>query len=495
MPSNSFNSRLVYESSYDGTPYSSEQSLERALLLQPDAISGVITHLAGAEDKKFPLTFLTQGKGRTKPIEVNSIEYTWPIFNRKRKSDIIVSHTYSGADQPGQNFQLFYVTMKINWLIDQHYISTRNGMKLRVEGAPQRVAGGFQYAFKLMEGSYDGYVPLTELTPGQRLSMSGGAPVAASLSYGNSSNRMFPGKLKNQISIIRKSYELAGNVANKRVNVELDVPGEGKTNLYMGFEKWNHMMDWMQDSEEHLWTSKYNRLTDGTIPQQDEITGQPIPIGAGVLDQIPNKDTYSRMTINRLSNTVTDIFYGATDTQKKNVVLFTGQGGMREFDRAMKEAAGTFVLVAGAGGVGQKFVTGQDGSYELEYGAYFSTYRHIDGHTITVKLMNIFDMGGEAESAARHSETGFPITSYRMVFLDMSDYDGEPNVVYVHEKGRSQITGVERGMAQTPYDYQGNDVISLATDQDKSSVHFLKTLGISIRRPNHCFDMICDMVD
>lgn len=487
-----FNARLVYDTTYDNTPYSIEQSLERALLHNPDQMTGVVTHLAGREDKKFPLTFLTQGQGRTEAIEVNSVEYHWPVFNRMQRSDIIVSHGYNGSSNIGINHSDIIIVMRTDRLIKDHYITTANGTKLRLKERPKRTSGGFLCVFQLMEGTSTKTLALSEIVPGMRLAMSGGAPAAMSLSRGNYSNRQFPGKMKNQISLLRKSYEIAGNFANKRVNIELEVPGQGKTNLYMSFEKWMHMMNWMQDCEEHLWYSKYNRLADGTIPQIDEATGQPIPVGAGVLDQIPNVDTYGKLTLKKLRNTITDVFYGATDTGVKDVVLFTGMGGAREFDEAIKQDGSGFTLVAQSGGVGSKFVTGQDGSYELSYGAYFSTYRHIDGHTVTVKTMNLFDQGGQSEASMRHPETGFPLESYRMVFLDMSNYDGEPNVRLVHEKGRSMRTGVVKGMADTPYDFQGNEVIQLATDEDKSSVQFLKTTGVAIRRPNHCFMLECD---
>jgi hypothetical protein len=85
-----------------------------------------------------------------------------------------------------------------------------------------------------------------------------------------------------------------------------------------------------------------------------------------------------------------------------------------------------------------------------------------------------------------------------MYFVDMSTYDGERNVQMVTQKGRSMVRGVEQGMAllkgSNYGDYNGNsDNLRLATDQDKTAVHFLKTLGVVIRRNTHCFKLSCDL--
>jgi len=141
--------------------------------------------------------------------------------------------------------------------------------------------------------------------------------------------------------------------------------------------------------------------------------------------------------------------------------------------------------------VGDKFVTGQ--GYDMVYGAYFSTYRHVDGHTITVKKIPLFDQGGRAQKSNLHPESGKPLESYRMVFLDMSNYDGVRNVQMATERGRSMKTGVLHGMADTPYDFGGNAVNNIATDQDMSSVHFLSSKGICINRATHCFNLECDI--
>jgi hypothetical protein len=43
----------------------------------------------------------------------------------------------------------------------------------------------------------------------------------------------------------------------------------------------------------------------------DPDTGLPIPYGAGLKAQIPNKGTYSILTFKKINKIISDIFYGA----------------------------------------------------------------------------------------------------------------------------------------------------------------------------------------
>ena len=62
----------LYEDTFNSSSMTDENSLAAALMTQPDVLSPVITHLSGQEDKRFPLSYLTEGMGATKYI--NDIE-------------------------------------------------------------------------------------------------------------------------------------------------------------------------------------------------------------------------------------------------------------------------------------------------------------------------------------------------------------------------------------------------------------------------------------
>lgn len=492
--------RVLIHERFDPKGFTNNKSLSEMRLTKSDTLNPVITHLMGAENKKFPLTFLTEGqKGGMRRNEIQDVEYNWPVMTRMKKSDSIVSHEYAAGDTVGRGGAPFRVVFKTQFLKNQHLIHSPNGLQARIQSRPRPVAQGWEYTLRLIYRNPNESVALSEIATGRRWSMVGGAPVPESHSSGNESNKQAPGKLKNQISIIRKSYEIGGNVKERTVEFQFNIKGK-TTSYWMPFEEYQHEMEFKQACEEHMWWSRYNRDNNGNITTIDDETGFPIPMGGGINDQIPHQDTYGRLTVTKLHNTVGDVLYGGTDTGNMDVVLFTGIGGAREFDRAIKDevnggSAGWRLI---EGNVADKFVQGAPGSNKLSFGAYFNQYKHVDGHTITIKLLNLLDFGGRADNADKHPETGYPLTSYEMYFVDMSMYDGERNVQMVSQKGRSMIRGLEQGMTlikgNNYGDYSGNGKnLMLATDQDKSSIHFLKTLGVSIRRNTHCFKLTCDL--
>jgi len=491
-------SRVLIHETFDGNGFTSNNSLSQMRLTKNDTINPVITHLMGREDKKFPLTFLTEGqKGGVKRIEVEDVEYDFPVMGRMKQSDILVAHGYNDTNKVGIAGSIFRLTFKSNWLKQQHTIMSPNGIQARIQGRPVPVGSNWEYQLQLIYRDPSEYCPISELQIGTKWSMTGGANVSESYSSGNESNKQAPGRLKNQIGILRKSYEVAGNVPNRTVEFQFNINGKS-TNLWMPWEEYQHEMQFKEVVEENIWWSRYNRDATGRITTIDPDTQLPIPMSAGVDDQIPHRDTYGFLTVQKIHNTVGDVLYGGTDTGRMDVLLFTGIGGTREFDAAIKRdlnGAGGWRLVEG--NVADKFVRGTS-PHSLSFGAYFNQYVHIDGHTITVRLMNLLDFGSRADNSRKHPISNLPMSSYEMYFVDMSTYDGSRNVQMVGQKGRSMIRGIEQGM--TLYkgkgygDYKGNAMdLKLATNQDKTSIHFMKTVGITIRRNTHCFKLSCDL--
>jgi hypothetical protein len=191
--------------------------------------------------------------------------------------------------------QDIFVTFKTAWLKYQHTIVSPQGIKARIMSRPEKVANGYKYKLKLWSAPY---LPLSEITTNTLWSMVGGANVSESYSSGNESNKQMPGKLKNQIGILRKSYEIGGNVSNRQTVFQFNMGGK-TTNYYLPFEEWQHEMNFKQDCEENLWESEYNRDAYGNITMIDEETQLPIPMGAGLKQQIPHKDFYGTLSFKK----------------------------------------------------------------------------------------------------------------------------------------------------------------------------------------------------
>ena len=465
----------LYEDTWNAQGMTDENSLANALLTQPDVLSPVLTHLAGREDKRFPLSFLTEGMGNIK--EINGIEYDYPVMGRLNKA--VQASAVAGT---GIGFSIFTITFKEKWFVRQYIIENPDGKQARIVADPIPVAGGFQYPCQIVSSDPADAFVAADVVGRNWVSLF--APVAASGSRGNESHWVAPSKMRNQITHIRKSYRYEGNIPNKVVNVEFNINGK-KTTLWYDFEEYQHMLRWKEEVEYNLWYSKYNRDAKGQIHMKDE-NGSVIPLGAGVIDQIPNTDQYAILTAKKLKNAVRDVLYGASDAAQMNILLYSGIGGLEEFDSAMKSeiSAGAYIKNTDP----KSFISGS--GRNLTLGGFFTSYQHIDGHTITVRHLPLLDHGARALNSAKHPLTGLPMESYRMIFLDHSTYDGESNIKLVTQKGREMLRWAVAG-STIPPGFSGNAL--RATDVDGASVHFMKAAGIAIRRATNCLLLDCVM--
>lgn len=476
MSADNISKLRIYTDKWNSTGMTDENSLASALLTQPDLLSPVLTHIAGREDKRFPLSFLTEGMNNVK--EINDVEYEYPVIGRLNKA--VTATALAGT---GIGHQMFEITFAEKYFTRQYIIESPEGVQARIldDGKPAS-GGGWTHTVQLADPGASSAVASADVVNKEWVQLF--APVAMSGSRGNESNWVAPSKMRNQITQIRKSYRYEGNVQNKTVNVELNLGGK-KTTLWSDFEEWQHMLRWKEEVESNLWYSRYNRDENGVIHLKDE-NGKVIPLGAGVLEQIPNYDQYGILTADKLKSVVRDALYGASDASQMNIVLFTGLGGLEEFDNAMKSelASGAYIKNTDP----KSFVSGS--GRNLSLGGFFTSYEHIDGHVITVRHLPLFDHGARALNSPKHPRTGLPMESYRMIFLDMSNYDGEPNIKMVTQKGRQMLRWAVAG-ATIPNGFSGNAL--RASDVDGASVHFMKTAGIAIRRATNCLHLACNL--
>lgn len=464
----------------------------------PAELTTKLTWLLGDSTKSFPLAMATMGdiigeKGfkrkNGKVKELDDIQFEWPVMSRLNKA-VQVKTTNSTADL-GKGLMPFTLIFEDNWFKRNYMIESPLGIQAYILGDGKKVDQGYEYTLVLNAVSDQTICPASEVVSGA-LWCDLNTFNAESESRGTEFKRVAPGKYKNQMSIIRMSHQWAGNSASKVMSISIDAEGKEPLKLWMDFEQYQFERAWLEEVEHMFWYSRYNRRSNGTIPLKDAFTGKDIPTGAGLLEQVNNYLSYTRLTYQFLQDAIANAFFGMSDTDGMSITLYTGRGGIREFDRAIREA-GTIqnLLAAGAGNIADKFVLGS--GYDLASHGFFSAMYHIDGYYIKVKHNKIFDFGRRAVKSPLHPETGFPLESYRMVFIDDGMHDGEPNLQYVCEKDRKFLHGVVAGLTKLPKQYQiirgiGNiaagELAQISSDVDSASYHRLATGGINLRRGN-----------
>jgi hypothetical protein len=456
-----------------------------------------LTYVLGDYKKKYPISMMTMGNlaspGATK--EIDDVQFTYPVMGRLDKASMTTSTPYVSTDKPGFGHSIFKLRFADNWIKRFYIIESSTGVQAYVVADPIQVGDEWEYQVQLDPADFDDFCPFSQVTGGV-LWADLNSQVAESESRGTRSKMVSPGLYKNQMGFIRASLEWAGNASNKTMSIEVSNPATGNaSSAWMDFALWQFENRYLDECEHAYWYSRYNRLISGAVPLKDLLTGKIIPRGSGMLEQIQNKSTFAVQSYTSLVNKIGDALFGQSDTDGMSITLHTGTGGMRDFDRMMKAQGVT--MLTDFTGVADKFVSGS--GRDLMLGGFFSGFYHIDGYTIKVKKNQIFDSGRVAQKSPLHPESGLPLESHRMVFIDDNDYDGQPNIQLVAQKGRAFRHGIVGGLAEAPASIkimhsggsmEGN-VPMMATEVDKSSYHRFKSCGVQLLRSTKCFDLQC----
>lgn len=473
----------LYPATFNDKEYTSTNHLSKALLTESQWLAPFVTHAYGTSaefgNRNFPLSFITEGMGNVKRIDSTDLSYKMAIIGKPKKTSTVASSVYISSDTPGRGHTKFKMVFQDRWFYKSLSVYSPSKIECRVQSDPKQTTGGaWEYEFRIMDPSANAYVPVNDCLAG---AVWGGsvAKVGLERSKGVESRSYAPFTVTNQLALVRDTYKLAGNVKNKVM--VLEIRADGKTFKYWTqWEMFLRQLDFKEKCETDLWNSTYNKDDQGVIHVSDEDSGVPVPSGAGLLQQIPNQDSYSILTTAKIQSLITDIFFNASDADKVDVEIYTGTGGLREASRAMQTAANAFTLVD------TKHITeGKDGM--LQFGGYFNVYKHIDGHTVTFKKLNISDKGVMANISSRHPIDDLPLESYNYYCVDNSTYDGQKNLQYVSEGGREEVNKVVQGMSAAPDGY--NDSLYASSDIDATSVEWMKTQGIFITKPTNCFKM------
>jgi len=472
----------VQKTFYNDSQMTDMNSLANAMLSKPTELSPIITHLSGKDDKRFPLSFLTEGVGNVKSIDRLEYEYRVATHRLRTRPVAAAGPTGGAIGQGGATFALEFP--------DKHFVFpyvlvSQAGTQARIMQAPVQAAGGtgWKYTLQLINPASTAVVAATDCVAGALWAQMY-APVGVDFSRGNASNWESPGLVRNKLTTVRKSYHMSGNAKDFVAEFSLPTKGGSTTKLWMDYEEYLHMLDFKEECEMYYWYGQKTYDSNGHTSMKDE-NGQPVIVGPGLLEQIVNTDTYSVMTETKLKNIIGDLFYQMTDASKKQVTLYTGTGGAREFDEALKNHLGSTAQSWKVGGE-NRFITGSGRNLGLT--GYFTSYEHVDGHVVNVVKLPLFDHGAVAQARGKHPVTGYSLESYRMVFVDQSNYDGQSNLQMINKKGRESMRWCVAGSV-VPRGFDSGS--SRASDVDGASVHMLKTAGIALKRFDTSLDITC----
>lgn len=453
---------------------------------QPYQVATVLSYVFGAKDSGYgtSLDMLTGGLGNVMTIDQSVFE--WYVNIEMDKAITIRASKWNGADIEEDTTAGLGNTPILLWLEENYFGPTavleldNKDYQLRVSGAPYQDGNLWVYTCFIATANPADYVPGDLLTAGHQVSRLGSA-VEEYSEEGDILNYYTQFKMRNYLTTMRMNYDITGSAYSTVMTIAMVDPRTGKKSyLWAPYQEWVAMREWYKRQERMLVYMKCNVNKDGSCSLKGT-NGRPVYIGSGLLEQIApsNRRFYTRLTAELLEDFLFDLSYNILGTNERKFVALTGEMGMREFDRVLKEKMVTMNLIDTV------FVTGSGDS--LTFGGQFKTYKMTNGIELTLKYFPLYD--DITYNRELHPITLKPKESYRMTFLDLGRRDGEANIVKVVRKDREFVQWYTGG-AVSPAGYANSKNTLRSNGKDGYTVFFLSEIGLMLKDPRACGELI-----
>jgi hypothetical protein len=458
---------------------------------RPDEVSTVLSYVFGTKDSGYTtsLDMLTGGLGNVLTIDQDTFE--WGVMIDQDRAVTIRQAAWNGVTITSENYETMTPglgnTPITLWLEDAWFgpgatIELDDKSQLRISDAPYQDGNLHVYTGYITNANPASYIDAEMLLAGHQVSRLASAyeeysEEADILNY----NTHF--KMRNHLTTMRLSWDITGHAFSTVMAVALKDPKTGKTSyLWAPYQEWLAMREWYKRMERGLVYNQNNVNKDGSCNLKGK-NGRSVYIGAGLLEQIApsNRRYYTKLTLELLEDFLFDLSYNVLGTNERKFIAFTGEMGMKEIDRVIKEKVATLQLVDTV------FVTGSGDN--LTFGGQFKTVKFTNGIELTFKHMPLYD--NLTYNRQLHPVTLKPLESYRITFLDLGRRDGEANIVKVVRKDREFINWCTAGSV-TPAGYAHSNTEVRSNAKDGYTCHFLGDCGIMVRDPRACGELIMD---
>ena len=456
---------------------------------KPYEVATVLSYVFGTKDSGYntSLDMLTGGLGNVLTIDQPNFE--WKVMIDADRAVTIRQAQWNGANITNGVTAGLGNTPILLWLEDNWFgpgaileFDDKN-YTARISGAPYQDGNLWVYTCFIANGNPSSYIPYTCLQAGSQVSRLTSAYEEYS-EQADILNYQTGFAMRNYLYTTRLSYDITGSAFSTVMAVALKDPKTGKTSyLWSTFQEWTAMREWYKRMERALVYNQNNVNKDGSCNLKGA-NGRPVYIGAGLLEQIApsNRRYYTRLTAELLEDFLADLSYNVLGTNERKFIALTGEMGMREFDRVLREKVVNMNLVDTV------FVTGS--GQNLTLGGQFTTYKMLNGIELTLKHFPAYD--NTTYNRKLHPTSGKPLESYRMTFLDFGMRDGESNISKVVRKDREMVMW-HTGGSIAPGAGHAKSISTLRSNaKDGYSVHFLTEQGIMVKDPTTCGELIME---
>jgi hypothetical protein len=359
---------------------------------------------------------------------------------------------------------------------------------VRVVDAPIIVGNFYKYRVQLVDTDKD-FIDPAMLAVGKQASKLYSTVEEYSIKGGGTSYST-PVELINQLTTLRKHYDVSRNAAKEVMIVELRHPEDPSksTKLWTKLAEWTAMAQWQKEIDRSMVYTQFNSSPVGTVEIKGE-SQRPVYHGAGFRQQISpsNVQYYNSLSYEILDDFLLKLSYSANVWGgNTNFVGLTGKMGMREFNRAVtdkQQALGITVTDKGT------FIAG-DGQ-NLTFQGQFTTIKFLNGVVLTMKVFDPYD--DKVHNRLLHPVSLQPIESYRITVLNFGARNGANNIRKVclaeSENAMWHVSG-----STDPF---GGVVKSMSTmkssSRDGYRCEYLAECGLQIQDPTSAGELILSL--
>ena len=496
-----------------GMNYTNLNNLYAAGLIKTDvdALGGMgqLASMKTLFDGTAPLLELAQGSD-TITIEGDKVE--WEFMVSGYRPALIVEDVEPGNLTKGLAQREFRIKLDIGTFVEGDTLVFTDSKKfnMRVSKAPVKEGSFTVYTVKLMTDSPNLFVDNSLFTPGTRVMKMHSTYSEASVKGGSMSvDAIGKIKFRSGLTRFRKQYQMTGDAAQRRLNGNLSEAdllilagrkaGESQqafqTRIANALSKKNtgnmyitsvaevkFNKEFEMEKELHL---MYQRSTSTVI---DESTGYFVNQGPGLQEILEDgyREFYNTFSIGLIKDFLQDIFFGRVAYDQRNVVMWTGEIGLRLFDEAInqitqgffKDMKDYFIKTDGAslvpgGPTGLSYTETPYTQYKLKFGG-----------SLTVMHMKAYD---DVTFNTILDENGYPAESSRFTFVNYGLGDGfGKNISYLKSK-RDVAYGYEGGLSSP---YGNNQGALMSHSGDFWTVHRMEYAGIMVKDVTKCGELI-----
>ena len=473
----------------------SKQSFGTLLMKKNQNAHNAMVHLMQATSNTSMLSLLERFP--TKELDEDDT-YTWDVVcDTAHNVPLVEARDIDGtpitdeSNMYGANTQPFYL------VFDEHYFAKGETLEgelneiypMRVIDEPKEEGTRFVYKVELMGGNTAG-IPGSRLQMGERFSTSGLAYVESTLSrkVGGVRTSTFM-KMRNEFSTARKYMKVGGDMMNAKIDIKMPAMIGDKVKevtTWMPYLMYLFEKEWREGIDYGIMWGRLNRLGTGEYLNTGD-SGMKIKTGAGIMQQMEagNYHTFSKFSLRALEDALGQIFYNRTSFDKRKVVICTGEGGLTDFNNAVREIAHGWSLYPST--ETDKFVRKTSSPYHknsLELGWQYTKYQAPNGIEVEIKHCPSYD---DRIRNKILGPDGKPLMSHRMDIFDLGS-ENEPNIYKVKVKGFNDMTSYQWGLRNPFTGETGNSHMSY--DEDSASIHKMTKFGAVVLDPTRTMSFV-----